>query len=182
MILLSKKHSYEEKQSIYLLLNTSFKRLQIFGGYELLQGISFQEFKQFCQFMNSIDDFTIAMNMYTYANRPVSRGEYVGQNKSHLVGKPTMWFPNRSDTNRPVLSQKMARSLKFWSYVEEELYYLSSENKGADQLSAYADCWFSHGAAHNLSFRLSFPAGILVEMQKLCEQTSTIQYLWQYFF
>ena len=24
-------------------------------------------------------------------------------NLSRLVGKPTMWFPNRSDTNRPVL-------------------------------------------------------------------------------
>ena len=34
---------------------------------------------------------------------------------SHLVGKPTMWFPNRSDTNRPVQTQKIARSLKFWS-------------------------------------------------------------------
>ena len=33
---------------------------------------------------------------------------------SHLVGKPTMWFPNRSDTNRPVQAQKRARSLKFW--------------------------------------------------------------------
>ena len=32
---------------------------------------------------------------------------------SHLVGKPTMWFPNRSDTNRPVQAQKRARSLKF---------------------------------------------------------------------
>ena len=29
---------------------------------------------------------------------------------SHLVGKPTMWFPN---TNRPVQAQKRARSLKF---------------------------------------------------------------------
>ena len=40
----------------------------------------------------------------------------VGQVKylSCLVGKPTMWFPNRSDTNRPVQSQKMARGLKFW--------------------------------------------------------------------
>ena len=72
-----------------------------------------------------------------------------------------MWFPNRSDTNRPVQAQKRARSLKFWSYVEEELYYPSSENKGDDQLRgtaklicafvfAYADCWFSHGAAHML--------------------------------
>ena len=33
---------------------------------------------------------------------------------SHLVGKPTMWFPTRFDTNRPVQSQKRARSLKFW--------------------------------------------------------------------
>ena len=54
-------------------------------------------------------------------------------NMSHLVEKPTMWFPNRSDTNRPVQLQKQARSLKFWSQVKEELYYLSSENKGADQ-------------------------------------------------
>ena len=33
---------------------------------------------------------------------------------SRLVGKPTMWFPNRSDTNQPVQLQKQARSLKFW--------------------------------------------------------------------
>ena len=66
-----------------------------------------------------------------------------------------MWFPNRSDTNRPVQAQKRARCLKFRLYVEEELYYPSSENKGADQLRGYrafvftyADCWFSHGAAH----------------------------------
>ena len=32
---------------------------------------------------------------------------------SGLVGKPTMWFPNRSDTNQTVQSQKRARSLKF---------------------------------------------------------------------
>ena len=68
------------------------------------------------------------------------------------MGKPTRWFPNRSDTNQAVQAQNRARSLKFWIYVEEELYYLSSENKGADQLRsyfvfAYADCWFSHPAA-----------------------------------
>ena len=58
---------------------------------------------------------------------------------SRLVGKPTMWLPNRSDTNRPVQLQKQASSLKFWSYVEEESYYPSSENKGADQLSGYRE-------------------------------------------
>ena len=32
------------------------------------------------------------------------------------MGKPTMWFPNRSDTNRAVQAQKMARDWKFWFY------------------------------------------------------------------
>ena len=42
-------------------------------------------------------------------------------NMSHLVGKPTMWFPNRSDTNRPVQAQKIARSLKFRRIVLSEM-------------------------------------------------------------
>ena len=50
-----------------------------------------------------------------------------------------MWFPNMSDTNRAEQSQKIARSLKFWSYVEEELYNPCSENKGADQLRSYCE-------------------------------------------
>ena len=58
---------------------------------------------------------------------------------SLCVRKPTMWFPNRSDTNRPVQAQKRARSSKFRIYVEEELYYPSSENKGADQLRGYRE-------------------------------------------
>ena len=53
------------------------------------------------------------------------------------MGKPTMWFPNRSDTNRAVQAQKMARSLKFRIWEEEKLYYPGSENKGADQLCGY---------------------------------------------
>ena len=38
---------------------------------------------------------------------------FVGYNMSRLVGKATMWFPTRFNTNRPVQSQKRARSLKF---------------------------------------------------------------------
>ena len=45
--------------------------------------------------------------------------------------------PHRGKTNNVVSEQ--ARNLKFWSYVEEELYYPSSENKGADQLSGYRE-------------------------------------------
>ena len=61
------------------------------------------------------------------------------QTLSRLVGKPTMWFLNRSDINRPVQSQKMARGWKFWIYKEEEMYYPCCENKGADQLRSYCE-------------------------------------------
>ena len=68
------------------------------------------------------------------------------------MGKPTMWFRNRSNTNQAAQSQKQAKSLKIWINEEEEVYYPCSENKGADQLIcvfvfAYADCRFSHEAA-----------------------------------
>ena len=45
------------------------------------------------------------------------------------MGKPTLWFPNRSDTNRPVQAQKQARSLKFWIYKVEKLYYPLAKTK-----------------------------------------------------
>ena len=65
--------------------------------------------------------------------------------------KPTFWFPTRSDTNQAVQLQKMDRGLKFRIQKVEGLYYLCSENKGADQLRgfvfAYAKRWFSHDAA-----------------------------------
>ena len=50
-----------------------------------------------------------------------------------------MWFPNRSDINRSIQAQKMARDWKFWIYKVEELYYPCSENKGADQLRGYRE-------------------------------------------
>lgn len=38
-------------------------------------GISFDEFKVFCQFLNNLEDFTIAMRMYTLADHPISKGQ-----------------------------------------------------------------------------------------------------------
>ena len=80
---------------------------------------------------------------------------------SHLVGKSTMWFPNRSDTNQAAQSQRQARSLKFRIKQEEEVYYPCSVAKTKALISfavtaklvcafvfAYANCWFSHEAAH----------------------------------
>ena len=50
----------------------------------------------------------------------------------------SLGFPTRSDTNQTVQPQKMARVLKFWILKEEGLYFLCSENKGADQLCGNA--------------------------------------------
>jgi len=38
------------------------------------QGISFADFKEFCQFLNNLDDFALAMKIYTYASQPISEG------------------------------------------------------------------------------------------------------------
>lgn len=46
-------------------------------------GISFDEFKVFCQFLNNLEDFTIAMRMYTLADHPISKGK---KNKVHYFG------------------------------------------------------------------------------------------------
>ena len=62
--------------------------------------------------------------------------------------KPTILVSDKSDTKRPVQSQKLARIVNVWTQVEEELYYPCSENKGADQLYSYctADfCFFHRG-------------------------------------
>ena len=76
---------------------------------------------------------------------------------SHLVRKPTMWFANRSDTNRAVQSQKMVRGWKFWIYKVEELYYPCRENKGTDQLRRY--CEADLRLCFHLCRLLVFPCG-----------------------
>ena len=58
---------------------------------------------------------------------------------SRDVRKQTFWFPKWSDTNQTVQLHKMAIGLKFRIYEVEGLYYLCSENKGADQLRGYRE-------------------------------------------
>ena len=91
----------------------------------------------------AVKDNKLSMNMTSASQSRqlanMDEGAHVRCQMSRLVGKPTMWFPNRSDTNQPVQAQERARSLKFRIYVEEELYYPSSENKGADQLRGYRE-------------------------------------------
>ncbi|XP_068082952.1 calcium uptake protein 3, mitochondrial [Anabrus simplex] len=40
------------------------------------KGITFEEFQAFCQFLNNLEDFTIAMRMYTLADHPISKDEF----------------------------------------------------------------------------------------------------------
>ncbi|GAB1604464.1 calcium uptake protein 3, mitochondrial-like isoform X3 [Argonauta hians] len=40
------------------------------------KGITFEEFKSFCQFLNNLDDFQISMRMYTFAEQSVSQEEF----------------------------------------------------------------------------------------------------------
>ena len=76
---------------------------------------------------------------------------------------PVSFEPPRGKTNNVVFeqvqhkAQKRARSLKFRSYVEEELYYPSSENKGADQLRGYREADLR--LCFHLSRLLVFPWG-----------------------
>ena len=57
---------------------------------------------------------------------------------SRVMRKSTFWFPTWSNTNQDEQLQ-MARGLKFWIWKVEGLYYLCSENKGADQLRGYRE-------------------------------------------
>ena len=56
-----------------------------------------------------------------------------------LVRKLVFGVSNQVRHKRVVQPQKIARGLKFWIYEEEGLYYLFSENKGADQLRGYRE-------------------------------------------
>ena len=56
------------------------------------------------------------------------------------MSKPTFWFLTWYDTNQAVQLQKMDRGLKFQIKEVGGLYYLCSENKGADhQLRDYRE-------------------------------------------
>ena len=62
-----------------------------------------------------------------------------------LRENPSSGFPTRPDTNQAV---QMVRGLKFRILKAEGLYYLSSENEGADQQRGY------HAADLRLSFHI----------------------------
>lgn len=42
----------------------------------VFQGITFDEFRSFFQFLNNLEDFAIAMQMYNFASRSIGQGEW----------------------------------------------------------------------------------------------------------
>lgn len=49
------------------------------------KGITFEEFRVFCQFLNNLEDFTIAMRMYTLADHPISKGKRTIKRAVHVI-------------------------------------------------------------------------------------------------
>jgi hypothetical protein len=49
------------------------------------KGITFEEFRVFCQFLNNLEDFTIAMRMYTLADHPISKGKCTIKTAVHVI-------------------------------------------------------------------------------------------------
>ena len=97
------------------------------------------------------------------------------------MGKPTIWFVTRSDTNQPVQLQKMARSLKFCIYKVDELYYPCSKNLKA--LISLADLWLCFSIFRLLVFLCSgsifFFLFSLKRSKKVQLPTCTIFDIWK---
>ena len=67
-----------------------------------------------------------------------------------VIRKQTFRFPTYSDTNQAVQLQQIARGLKFRIEKEEGMYYLCSENIGADQLRRYREADYPRSLSASL--------------------------------
>ena len=60
---------------------------------EELAGISFDEFRDFCLFLNNLDDFQIAMRMYTLADKAIAPGRRNVHSNINLKKKSLQMSP-----------------------------------------------------------------------------------------
>lgn len=61
---------------VWMPLKTSvFIKLGFISRFVTFQGITFDEFRSFFQFLNNLEDFAIAMQMYNFASRSIGQGE-----------------------------------------------------------------------------------------------------------
>lgn len=59
----------------------------------LFQGITFDEFRSFFQFLNNLEDFAIAMQMYNFASRSIGQGESQSQRNLKVVFEDFQHWP-----------------------------------------------------------------------------------------
>jgi len=107
-----------------------------------VQGISFKDFKEFCQFLNNLDDFALAMRMYTFADQPISEEDFNRAVKActgnplnpHLVHVVFQLFDQDGDGH---LSQK-----EFISVMKDRLHrgFRSSMLMNAGRWDNFKQC------------------------------------------
>ena len=102
-------------------------------------------------------------------NHDIFKGKMASDSKifakyilSRVIRKPTTWFLSRPDTKRAIQTLKMNRGLKFWIYKVQETSIRVAKTKAIVSSAVaklvyafviYMNCWFSHDAAHLLSFK-----------------------------
>ncbi|XP_067242278.1 calcium uptake protein 3, mitochondrial isoform X2 [Chanodichthys erythropterus] len=104
------------------------------------KGITFEEFRSFFQFLNNLEDFTIAMQMYNYANRPIGQDEFAravyvatGLKLSrHLVNTVFKIFDEDHDDQ---LSYK-----EFIGIMKDRLHRGSLGYKGEERFTSFKAC------------------------------------------
>ena len=60
--------------SLSFSLSLTSLSLSLARSFYFSQGITFDEFRSFFQFLNNLEDFTIAMQMYNFASRSIGQG------------------------------------------------------------------------------------------------------------
>jgi Ca2+-binding EF-hand superfamily protein len=104
-----------------------------------VQGITFKDFKDFIQFLNNLDDFNLAMRIYTYTNHPISEVDFqravkacIGQNlNSHLIHVVFQLFDEDGDGR---LSHQ-----EFISVMKERLHR-GARILGQNRWDSYKSC------------------------------------------
>ncbi|XP_073343141.1 calcium uptake protein 3, mitochondrial isoform X2 [Pagrus major] len=104
------------------------------------KGITFEEFRSFFQFLNNLEDFTIAMQMYNFANRSIGQEEftravYVATGiklTRHLVNTVFKIFDEDRDDK---LSHK-----EFIGVMKDRLHRADGGVRGEEKFTSFKSC------------------------------------------
>ena len=102
---------------------------------------------------------------------------------SHVMRKPTMWFPNRSNTNRAVQVEKMAGNFGFSKSRNCTIHLVKTKvlisfavtaKLFCPFIFAYAKCWFSHDTAQQFSTLIRLRICVITQLKYEKTQLITI--------